>query len=83
MNDFPGCKTCNNTGRVLQFWDRPGGPPGNGWSGCPDCEKDRSYAEAARRERDISPDFIRQMNEYQKLQATSNLPVATQATGHL
>lgn len=31
----PTCPTCGST-MNLRMWDRPGGPPGNGW-GCPKC----------------------------------------------
>jgi hypothetical protein len=33
-----GVPTCGICGTLmeLRFWDRPGGPPGNGW-GCPKC----------------------------------------------
>lgn len=31
------CLTCNGSGLILSFYDRPGGPPGNGYVKCPTC----------------------------------------------
>ena len=33
------CKACGGTGTdgILHFWERPGGPPGNGYGMCPTC----------------------------------------------
>ncbi|HTR76951.1 MAG TPA: hypothetical protein VMH39_02535 [Gemmatimonadaceae bacterium] len=41
----PYCSAC---GKAMQFvtWDRPGGPPGNGWA-CPECSPDCSPSQAA------------------------------------
>jgi hypothetical protein len=44
------CGTCRDEGRILAMWDRPGGPPGNGYVGCPDCEAGRKYTEAMQAE---------------------------------
>jgi len=35
LQTSPVCEACG-TGMELRMWDRPGGPPGNGW-GCPKC----------------------------------------------
>lgn len=34
--DYSTCKTCG-TQLTLHFWERPGGPPGNGYGPCPKC----------------------------------------------
>ena len=48
--DTTVCSTCRDEGRILAMWDRPGGPPGNGYVGCPYCEKGRAYTEAIQKE---------------------------------
>jgi hypothetical protein len=32
------CGACGGKGVVLTVWDRPGGPPGNGWAECQLCK---------------------------------------------
>jgi len=32
------CSRCAGTGRVMWMWDRPNGPPGNGFGPCPVCQ---------------------------------------------
>jgi len=44
------CATCQDSGKVLAMWERPGGPPGNGYVGCPDCPAGHTYNEAIKRE---------------------------------
>lgn len=39
----PVCETCRGEGKILHFYDRPGGPPGNTYVGCPKCEAGRRY----------------------------------------
>jgi hypothetical protein len=48
--DTTVCGTCRDEGRILAMWDRPGGPPGNGYVGCPHCEKGHAYTEAIQKE---------------------------------
>ena len=48
------CPTCGDTGKVLTLWDRPGGPPGNGYVGCPDCPNGAAYAAAVKAETDAA-----------------------------
>lgn len=48
------CPTCKGDGRILFMWDRPGGAPGNGWGGCPDCEAGHAYDAAAKAETDAA-----------------------------
>ena len=31
------CKTCDGRGQILRIYERPGGPPGNGYVKCPTC----------------------------------------------
>jgi hypothetical protein len=44
----PPCSTCHGEGRVLRFYDHPGGPPDNGYIGCLHCKKGRAYDRAAK-----------------------------------
>jgi hypothetical protein len=49
-NQTAACLTCNGTGRILAVWDRAGGPPGNGYIGCPDCAAGAAYDAAVQAE---------------------------------
>ena len=46
------CPTCHDDGKILAMWERPGGPPGNGYVGCPHCTAGRAYDAAVQREID-------------------------------
>lgn len=51
-DEKPACSTCAGDGRILFMWPRMGGPPGNGWGGCPDCKAGRDYDAALKAETD-------------------------------
>lgn len=45
------CPTCGGAGKFLMFYSRgPNSPPGNAYSGCPDCPEGRTYMAALQAE---------------------------------